>query len=85
SEVAGRIEEIYVNAGDYVRKGQPLVRLDPTQLQAQEQAQFAAVQAALSDVQSARTQVAAAENQVAQAQQNFAAAEAALAQARQQV
>jgi HlyD family secretion protein len=85
SEVAGRIEEIYVNAGDYVRKGQPLVRLDPTQLQAQEQAQLAAVQAALSDVQNARTQVAAAENQVAQAQQNLVAAEAALAQARQQV
>ena len=33
SEVQGRIEEIYVKEGDQVTKGQPLVRLDPTQLQ----------------------------------------------------
>ena len=33
SEVQGRIEEIYVNEGDRVVKGQELVRLDPTQLQ----------------------------------------------------
>ena len=33
SEVPGRIEEIYVNAGDQVTKGKPLVRIDPTQLQ----------------------------------------------------
>ena len=31
SEVPGRIEEIYVNAGDQVTKGKPLVRIDPTQ------------------------------------------------------
>lgn len=34
SEVQGRIEEIYVKEGDQVVKGQPLVRLDPNQLQA---------------------------------------------------
>src|SRR5829696_7247636 len=33
SEVPGRIEEIYVTAGDQVAKGKPLVRVDPTQLQ----------------------------------------------------
>ncbi len=33
SEVNGRIEEIFVNPGDQVQRGQPLVRLDPTQLQ----------------------------------------------------
>src|SRR5918997_1067773 len=32
SEVAGRIEEIFVSPGDQVQKGQALVRLDPTQL-----------------------------------------------------
>jgi HlyD family secretion protein len=85
SEVAGRIEEIYVKQGDHVKKGQELVRLDPTQLQTQEQAQFAATQAALSDVQNARTQVIGAQNQVLQAQENLAAAEASLATARQQV
>jgi HlyD family secretion protein len=85
SEVAGRIEELYVSPGDLVSKGQPLVRLDPTQLQSSQEAQMAAVQAALSDVQTTRTQVLAAENQVAQSQQTLQATEAALAAARQQV
>src|SRR6266700_831842 len=49
SEVQGRIQEIYVNAGDLVKKGQQLVRVDPTQLQSSQEAQFAATQASLSD------------------------------------
>ena len=85
SEVAGRIEEIYVKEGDMVSKGQPLVRLDPTQLQSSQDAQLAAAQAALSDVQNSRSQVIAAENNVAQAQQGLTASEAAVAQQRQQV
>ena len=85
SEVAGRIEEIYVNPGDQVTKGQPLVRLDPTQLQTAQEAQAAGVQASLSDVQSARASVLAAENNVSQAQQGLGAAEAGLAAARQGV
>jgi HlyD family secretion protein len=85
SEVAGRIEEIFVNPGDQVQRGQPLVRLDPTQLQSSQEAQVAAVQASLNDVQNARTQVIAAENGVAQAQQALTVTEAAVAQARQQV
>ncbi len=83
SEVAGRIEEIYVKEGDQVKQGQPLVRLDPTQLQSSQEAQAAGVQAALSDVQNARTQVLAAENAVAQARQGLTVSEAAVAQARQ--
>ncbi|HEY6187491.1 MAG TPA: efflux RND transporter periplasmic adaptor subunit [Pyrinomonadaceae bacterium] len=85
SEVAGRIEEIFVKEGDLVTKGQPLVRLDPTQLQSNQQAQAAAAQAAISDVQSARQSVLAAENQVAQAQQALTVAEASVSSARQQV
>lgn len=85
SEVPGRIEEIYVNPGDQVAQGKPLVRVDPTQLQSSQEAQFAASQAALSDVQNARTQVLAAENAVSQAQQALTVAEASVAQARQQV
>ncbi len=83
SEVNGRIEQIFVNAGDQVTQGQPLVRLDPTQLQSSQEAQIAGVQAAISNVQSARTQVAAAENQVLQTQQSLTVAEAAVSQARQ--
>src|SRR6267142_4254688 len=51
SEVPGRIEEIFVNAGDQVTQGRPLVRVDPTQLQTSQEAQFAAAQGALNDIQ----------------------------------
>jgi len=85
SEVNGRIEEIFVNPGDAVTQGQPLVRLDPTQLQSSQEAQTAGVQVAISDVQNARSSVTAAENNVAQAQQGLTVAEAGLSQARQAV
>src|SRR5215470_7798292 len=78
SEVPGRIEEIYVTAGDQVTKGKPLVRVDPTQLQSSQEAQWAATQASINDVQNAR-------NAVSSAQQALVVAEAAVAAARQQV
>ncbi len=78
SEVPGRIEEIYVNAGDQVVQGKPLVRIDPTQLQSSQEAQWAAAQASMNDVQSAR-------NAVASAQQSLVVAEASVASARQQL
>jgi HlyD family secretion protein len=76
SEVPGRIEEIYVNPGDQVTKGKPLVRVDPTQLQSNQEAQWAAAQASMNDVQSAR-------NAVTSAQQGLVVAEASVASARQ--
>jgi HlyD family secretion protein len=78
SEVPGRIEEIFVNPGDQVTKGKPLVRVDPTQLQSNQEAQWAAAQASISDVQNAR-------NAVASAQQSLVVADASVAAARQQV
>jgi HlyD family secretion protein len=78
SEVPGRIEEIYVNAGDQVIKGKPLVRVDPTQLQSTQEAQWAATQASINDVQNAR-------NAVSSAQQGLVVAESSVAAARQQV
>jgi HlyD family secretion protein len=85
SEVQGRIVEISVNPGDKVTVGQPLVRVDPTQLESSAEAQAAGVQAAISDVQNARTAVLSAENNVAQTQQSLATAEVALQQSRQAV
>jgi len=76
SEVPGRILEIYVNPGDQVTKGQALVRVDPTQLQSSQEAQWAATQASINDVQSSR-------NAVASAQQGLVVAEAGVSQARQ--
>src|SRR3954453_17160246 len=40
-KVQGRIEEIYGKEGDQVTQGQPLVRLDPNQLQSNTDAQLA--------------------------------------------
>jgi HlyD family secretion protein len=85
SEVQGRITEISVNPGDHVTTGQPLVRVDPTQLESSAEAQAAGVQAALSDVQNARSSVLSAETNVQQAQQSLVASEASLAQFRQAV
>ena len=76
SEVPGRILEIYVNPGDQVTKGQALVRVDPTQLQASQEAQFAYTQSVLNDVANAR-------NAVASAQQGLVVAEAGVSQAKQ--
>jgi HlyD family secretion protein len=78
SEVPGRIEEIYVNAGDQVVQGKPLVRVDPTQLQSNQEAQWAAAQQAMNDIQSAR-------NAVGTAQQGLVVAESSVASARQQL
>src|SRR5215207_10192509 len=85
SEVQGRITDISVNPGDKVTIGQPLVRVDPTQLESSAEAQAASAQAAISDVQNARTAVSSAENAIAVSQQQLLAAEASLAQARQSV
>lgn len=85
SEVQGRIQEIYVKEGDQVKKGQPLVRLDPTQLEYSTDAQLAALQAAQNEAQVARSQVLAAENQLSQAQQALNAAQASADAAVQQV
>lgn len=85
SEVQGRIEDIFVKEGDLVTKGQPLVKLDPTQLESNKDAQAAAVQTARDDIQVSQSQVAAAQNQYAQAQQGLTATQASVDTALQQV
>src|SRR6266516_181023 len=78
SEVPGRIEEIYVNPGYQVTQGKPLVRVDPTQLQSSQEAQWAAAQQAVNEIQSAR-------NAVSNAEQGLVVAESSVASARQQL
>ena len=85
SEVQGRIEDIYVKEGDQVTKGQPLVRLDPNQLQSNTDAQTAALQTAQDEIRSSETQVNAAQNQYGQAQQQLNVAQLAVDSARQGV
>ena len=85
SEVQGRIEEIYVKEGDAVTKGTALVKLDPTQLDSNTDAQLASLQASQSDAQVSRSQVVAAQNQYSQAQQGLIASQASIDTAVQQV
>src|SRR5258708_1265790 len=85
SEVQGRIEEIYVKEGDHVTKGQPLVKLDPNQLQSNTEAQMAALQTAQDDIRVSQSQVTGAQNQLSQAQQGLNASDAAVSTARQNV
>jgi HlyD family secretion protein len=85
SEVQGRIVDIYVKEGDTVTKGQPLVKLDPTQLESSKDAQVAALQNAQNEVQVAQSQVVAAQNQLSQAQQGLNASLASVDTAQQQV
>ena len=85
SEVQGRIEDIYVKEGDQVTAGQPLVKLDPTQLQSNTEAQLAAFQAAQNETQVQRSQILAAQNQLSQSQQGLNASQAQVDTAQQQV
>src|SRR5436190_1703598 len=80
SEVQGRIEDIYVKEGDHVTKGQPLVRLDPDQLQSNTDAQTAAFQTAQDEIRVSQSQVTAAQNSLSQSQQQYNDAQARLAQ-----
>jgi HlyD family secretion protein len=83
SEVQGRIEEIYVKEGDKVTVGQPLVKLDPTQLETSTDAQLASLQAQQQEVQVSQSQVTAAQNQLGQAQQGLNVSQNAIDTARQ--
>ncbi|MFN0277162.1 MAG: efflux RND transporter periplasmic adaptor subunit [Pyrinomonadaceae bacterium] len=83
SEVQGRIEDIYVKEGEFVNKGQLLVKLDPDQLQSGTDAQLAAFQGAQDEVRISQSQVTAAQNNYAQAQQQLNVAQVAVDSARQ--
>lgn len=85
SEVQGRIIDIFVKEGDMVTQGQPLVKLDPTQLESGRDAQAASLEAARDEVRVSQSQVVAAQNQLAQNQQQLIASQAAVDTAREAV
>lgn len=76
AEVPGRVEEIYISEGDFVKKGQPLVRVDPTQSTFSVSASEAGVRVSQSDVANQQVAVQQALNNVNQIKANLAAAEA---------
>jgi HlyD family secretion protein len=64
SEVQGRVTEVFVKEGDVVRKGKPLLRVDPTQLANSTSMQEAALRAVQADVQNQTAAMNTAENAI---------------------
>ncbi len=64
AEVAGRVTDVFVKEGDLVKKGQPLLRVDPTQLANSTSMQEAAVRAVQADVQNQMAAINVAENAI---------------------
>jgi HlyD family secretion protein len=78
AEVGGRVEQILVSEGDPVKKGQPLVRVDPTQSEFLKAGGEASVRVAQADVSNQQVALQQAANNVNQAKANVASAEADL-------
>ena len=64
SEVTGRVTDVFVKEGDVVKKGKPLLRVDPTQLANSTAMQEAALRAAQADVQNQNAALTTAENAI---------------------
>src|SRR5262245_12331648 len=75
AEVPGRVEQIYVNEGDVVKKNQPLVRVDPTQSSFAVSAGEASVRVSQADAANQQVAVQQSENNVNQAKANLASAQ----------
>ncbi|MGH9936442.1 MAG: efflux RND transporter periplasmic adaptor subunit [Blastocatellia bacterium] len=64
SEVTGRVTDVFVKEGDVVKKGKPLLRVDPTQLASATSIQEAGLRAAQADVQNQTVAMTTAENAI---------------------
>ena len=64
SEVTGRVTDVFVKEGDVVKKGTPLLRVDPTQQQSLTSIQEAALRAQQAEVQNQISALTTAENAI---------------------
>src|SRR5262249_49700725 len=64
SEVQGRVTDVFVKEGDEVKKGKPLLRVDPTQLASMTSVQEAGLRAQQAEVQNQVAAMTTAENAV---------------------
>lgn len=62
-QVSGRIAQIFVESGQFVTEGQPLLLVDPSQQQAVVAGNFAGIQSAQANVQNAQAELRAIEAQ----------------------
>jgi HlyD family secretion protein len=81
SEVQGRVTDVFVKEGDVVKKGKPLLRVDPTQLANSTSMQEAALRAAQAEVQNQTAALTTAENAVNTARAALVTAQADLERA----
>lgn len=82
AEVAGRVTDVYVKEGDLVKKGQKIVKLDPTQQETSVALQEAALRATQADVQNQNAAINVAENAINTARAALISSEADLARAK---
>ena len=82
AEVAGRVTDVYVKEGDLVKKGQKIVRLDPTQQESSVSIQEAALRASQADVQNQNAAINVAENAINTARASLLSAQADLDRAK---
>lgn len=78
SEVTGRVTDVFVKEGDVVKRGKPLLRVDPTQLANSTSMQEAALRAAQAEVQNQNASLTTAENAINTARAALATAQADL-------
>jgi len=89
SRSGGEIKRIYVEPGDFVRAGDSIAQLDPTELQSQVDQRSAQVQSANARLEQARlsvdTQTVTTKTSLAQAEAGLQAAQARVRQAEEQL
>jgi HlyD family secretion protein len=82
AEVSGRVTDVYVKEGDLVKKGQKIVRLDPTQQESSVSIQEAALRASQADVQNQNAAINVAENAINTARASLMSSQADLDRAK---
>ncbi len=83
AEISGVITSLNVEEGDFVKKGDLLLRIDPTQTEAESRAQLALLQAAQFDASNQEAQIGLQETNLSREKANVRAAEADVQRATQ--